>query len=211
MKRLIYLVLLVGALASSASGQVRPLDETTVTAAIAEGRKRAPLYDPLLIRAQSLMMPSVRAEMTKEMRDAEAFAATIESAPFRLLIQTPYSSVAGLAAEAARRHQDFAAPPLEAVNHGVTLDVAPGPSITTADAVENVVLRRDGQIIKPLKSHVEPATVQTAMGARRELSQGQFLFPMDPFAPTAALTIVVIGRTGNWEWTMTPRELAVLK
>jgi hypothetical protein len=95
----------------------------------------------------------------------------------------------------------------------VDIVVTPGPSFLTADAIQDVVLKRGDQIIRPLARNVAPTTVQNAMGASRTLAEGRFTFDMAAFSTSTPgpVTIVLIGQRGNFEWDMYSNELDSLR
>jgi hypothetical protein len=97
--------------------------------------------------------------------------------------------------------------------HTVDVIVNPGQSFLTADAIENVVLKRGDRIIRPLARTVTPTTVQNAMGPSKTLAEGRFTFDMAEFSSSTVgtLTIVLIGKHGNFEWEMYSNELERLK
>lgn len=94
---------------------------------------------------------------------------------------------------------------------GVSIEVSPGSSLATADAIEDVVLKRGDTIIRAIASNVEPRTIENAMGFKRELSVGSFTFDMAALQPTGSVTIVCIGRRDNYEVTLTATELSYLR
>lgn len=132
--------------------------------------------------------------------------------PFNVTILTPWARAAMTALEAKRKYEPAPQLSADALNRlGLSIEVFPGSSMTTADAIENVVIKRGENIIRPIERKVEPRTIQNALGAKRELSMGTFRFEMDALAPTADVTIVLIGSRGNYEITLTPAELSHLR
>ena len=66
-------------------------------------------------------------------------------------------------------------------------------------------------MIRPLAVQVTPVTIENGLSAKRDVAVGNFTFPFSAFAPSSAITVVMIGRTGNFEWMVTPTELARMK
>jgi hypothetical protein len=132
--------------------------------------------------------------------------------PFSVTISTPWTRAAIAALEAKRKYEPAPSLSIDALNRlGLSINVSPGSSLTTADAIENVVIKRGEIIIRPIDRSVKPHTIQNAMGAKRELSSGSFTFEMDALQPTTDLTIVLIGKRGNYEITLIPAELSYLR
>lgn len=135
----------------------------------------------------------------------------IKDAPFSVLISTPYSRAGFVAAEARRKFQPPPTIRIDELNaEGLTIEVSPG-GFTSADAIENVVLKRGDAIMRPLASNVVPVTIENAMGAKKDVSRGSFRFPINAFAPTSPVTIILVGRSRNFEIPLTVVELSKLR
>jgi hypothetical protein len=131
--------------------------------------------------------------------------------PFSVVLDTPYLRLAHLAAEARRKFQPAPSPPIETLNEG-GLIVHVGPKdFSSTDSIELVVIKRGDSLIRPLKSELTPEVMQNAMGASRATVRGRFHFPMDAFAPTGPLTLVLVGRSENFEIPLSSTELATLR
>jgi hypothetical protein len=89
--------------------------------------------------------------------------------------------------------------------------VDPASSILKLDTIENVVIKRGDAVIRPIKMDVTSTTVQTTSGAKKDTAVGLFTFDYGAFAPDGWITIVMIGKAGNFEWEMTPGELRQLQ
>jgi hypothetical protein len=89
--------------------------------------------------------------------------------------------------------------------------VTPGAQMGTLDTIEAVVIKRGGQILRPLKSSVTPVALSNRMGAKVESAEGVFTFPFGAFAPDQPIILVLIGKRATVEWTMMPRDLWALK
>lgn len=188
------------ACADSATAQgPKALDDASYAKAIAERKTgKTEANYPLLTRLRARS-------------DAETLK-QINQSPFSFFIETPYSAMVGRVAVATMKFRDTA--PLskdEANARLVSIEVSPGRDFTTADAIESVVLRRGDMVVKPAKESVTPETIQNGLGARRELASGSFSFPFEAFQPDAPLTLIFIGRRGNFEWTLSPDELGAIR
>jgi len=93
----------------------------------------------------------------------------------------------------------------------VQVVVTPSTNITEADSVEDLVIHRDGRLIRPLRSRVTPTTYQTLMGAKRVLGVGRFVFDFKTFDPSAEVTVTLIGAGENAECTLSREELGRMK
>lgn len=190
---------------------IQPLTASTLAEAVNLGqqtKQAAPLTSLLAVRALRLNDPD------RMVRDGErqALTNTLSRGPFTLELVTPFIAVHNAAAEAERRFQTFAAPTVEAANaEKVWVVVAPGPEPRTAASVDNVVLRRGDAIIRPLQSKVEPQAPVGAATASKPLNAGRFQFPIEAFAPDKPVTIVIVGATENFEWTIETAELKKLR
>jgi hypothetical protein len=131
---------------------------------------------------------------------------------FLVAIDTPYSRAAQRAWEAKRRLQPIPVMSLATLNSGqVRMRVGPGSSIRSADAIENVYIKRQSKIIKPLRLAVKPTTVRTLMGARRTLTEGEFVFPVSAFDPSEAVAVVLVGKSDTHEWIISADDLARMR
>lgn len=191
---------------------VQRLDGDSVKQAIAAGEAHEPeIYSPPMMRANAMYDKDLKKEIPYQV-DADArLMNALKSPPFMVIIETPFLTVAGVAHEAKRKFAQMPPVDLRSVNAGIIVHVSPGPMIPDADAVENVVLKKNDQLIKALVADVKPTTIRSAMGLTKELSEGRFLFPIEAFQPDAPLTIIVVGRSANWEWTITAGELGKLR
>jgi len=93
----------------------------------------------------------------------------------------------------------------------IVLHIGPSASFADADAIENVVLKRGADIVRPINRQVTPVDIRNAFSATRTVSEGDFTFPFSAFDPPTGVTIVMIGRTGNFEWALATAELARMK
>jgi hypothetical protein len=126
-------------------------------------------------------------------------------------IKSPYIVALETAAEAARRFTKVSIPYAAINAKKVTLVVEPIGSILEADAVEDVVIKRNGRVLRPLLKTVTPTTFRTAMGATRQLTVGRFTFDFSVFEPSTDIEIVMIGKAENTTCTITADELAELR
>lgn len=182
---------------------VRPLSDTSLSdvAAAAEGGKD-PVYSPMLIAMESIgagadPMPVINA---------------YKRAPFHFYIETPYTRAVATLMQAKRKFEQTPTLDVAALNKDqVVLRVTPSDTINMADAIENVVIKRGAEVIRPLAKDVHPVTLQNRMGATFQLAEGTFTFPLETFDPTVPITFVLIGAKGNFEWTMEPAHLKALR
>jgi hypothetical protein len=58
---------------------------------------------------------------------------------------------------------------------------------------------------------VRPTTIQNRLGASRASTEGRFTFPLNVFSPDVPITIILIGKSGNFEWSITRTDLSRLK
>lgn len=137
----------------------------------------------------------------------------LKDPPFFVTVSTPFTRTAAIALEARRTFQTPAFPTLDALNaERLIVTVSPGSSLITVDAIENVVVKHGDTVTKPLRAEVTPTVVQNAMGAKKESARGAFMFDFYVFDPQyGPLTLVLIGKRGNFEWEMTAQDLAQLK
>ena len=141
-----------------------------------------------------------------------AVLGVLEKAPFSLVIESPFSRAVAALREAKRKFQDSPKLDVNDLNKGaVAVVVGPGSNFTTADGIENVVIERNGQVVKPLSADVRPTTIQNRLGASRASTEGRFTFPLNVFSPDVPITIILIGKSGNFEWSITRTDLSRLK
>jgi hypothetical protein len=152
--------------------------------------------------------PFTIALKTRALQDSSVLE-RMKDAPFFVNISTPFTRVAVIAVEARRTFTAPVYPSLDTLNAGrVQVQVSPGSSMTTVDAIQNVVIKRRGQIIQPIQATVSPTVVQNSFGAKRTSAEGVFVFDFETFDPSKGpITLVMIGAGGNFEWEMTPDDL----
>jgi hypothetical protein len=228
-------VLLVGVAAGAQTQGIQPLTPATATEAIADGllgsstisnspvamRQRAVgrqlstmvEADP---RAAPVGCPHIPCAPVLTGRDLLMARAALERQlwdrpPFPFTIVTPYYIVSAIARDAARTSTTPTYPALDTLNAGrVAIHVAASDHLGD-DVIANVIIRRDGQTLKPLKASVTPERLTNGFGATWASASGVFVFDFATFAPDLPIVIVLIGRTKNYEWTMSPDELGQLK
>jgi hypothetical protein len=192
---------------------IQPLTAQTLTEAIALGQGPE-VPAEIMLPAAAFVKVHTMGQIVRN-ADLEQQLGVATEGPFRFSLRTPYVSAALQSADAKRKFEPVptaSASLLLALNaQKVVVQVTPGSKITNVDAIENVVIRRAGQIVRPLKASVTPEEVHNAMGMSKPSASGDFTFDFDTFAPTTAITLVLIGHTGNVEWPMSPAELALLR
>jgi hypothetical protein len=127
-------------------------------------------------------------------------------------LATPFSRVASAATDAAKsgRRLDRVTPGF-ANRWGVGIFVYPADNSASADAIQRLEIRRQGQTIKPATSTVGPLTISNADGSTKQLSRGFFAFKADAFAPTADTTVVFVGGAGETTCVLDRGRLAALR
>lgn len=132
--------------------------------------------------------------------------------PFIIDFESPYLRAFRLATEARRRFQPLPPLELEWLNAGGLQLIVSPRSIDVFEEIEDLVLKRGNEIIRPTSAAVLPHVMQSGDGRRRESQRGTFVFPIDTFAPDrGAITIVCVAKTNNFEWVLTPEAMAQMK
>jgi hypothetical protein len=181
-------------------GGIRPIDAEQFEQAKAETDVSHTFNNPLMLALSA-----------RGFRDRRLVTLATD-APFAFMIMTPYTRAASIAVQAKRKFAAATFPTLDALNAElVVVSVDPGSSILSVDTIENVVIKRGTDLIRPVKSSVEPTVVQNAMGLKKDTARGSFTFDFAAFAPGSAITLVLIGKGGNFEFEMTQEEVARLK
>jgi len=135
-----------------------------------------------------------------------------QSERFSVRLITPFSRVATAALEARVNNQPLGRMGPGAVNGwGIALAVSPAAGSPAADGIVRVELRRDDTIvIQPKWTIVGPITTVISTGVTRQLSRGFFVFPVDAFAPTSDVQVVLIGQSGETTCTLDRQQLSHL-
>lgn len=193
------------------AGGIQPLSDETLQSAIQLGKRTKasfPLVSLFVVRQMRLNDPDRILRPTER----DELKTLLERGPFTIQIVTPFARVCSAVGEAERKFEAFTPPTIDVANaEKVWVVVGPGPMITTADAVENLIVRRDGETIRPLQRLVEPRPMTTAMNVTRTFTEGRFQFDFKAFAPTAPITLVIVGSQNNLEWTLEVEELKRLR
>jgi hypothetical protein len=186
----------------------------------APGRGAQPLTATTLAAAQAVQTldavnsssPFTIAMMARGVSDPKV-TEKVKDAPFFVNISTPFTRAAWIALEARRTFQNPVFPSLDALNaNRLVVSVSPGSSLLTVDTIENVVVKHGDTLTKPLRAEVHPTVVQNAVGVKKESAEGEFVFDFSVFDPQyGPLTLVLIGKHGNFEWEMTADDLSKLK
>ena len=204
MKRLFgsVLILLASVVTAGAQG-IRPLDAAAFEEAKKGGRSEltnAPMVLSLKVR------PGPQRADYGELIDRGS------KAPFFFSVISPFTTVMIMVEESKRKFIEPMFPTLEELNAAkVQVSVSPGSSMLTVDTIENVVIKRGDLVIRPLKAEVTPMVVQNNAGAKKDSAHGLFTFDYSAFEPGASITFVLIGKQGNFEWTLEPNEVTELK
>jgi hypothetical protein len=127
-------------------------------------------------------------------------------------LATPFSRVASSIFEMSKKRERLRAMSPGAANGwGVGIYISPSENLDHADSIQNVVIRREGHTIQPLTTTIAPVHYTTRTGVKKQLWKGFFAFPMDSFAPTADITVVLIGGTGEVTCTLDSLKLSTLR
>jgi len=211
-RRTFLIVLCLVACASAAGAQgIAPLTPETLHQAVSLSLplESARMFDSPLARRQ-LTLDSASYHVGRTER-AE-FVASVRALPFQFTIVTPFVNAAMTAADARRHLTDMPALDVDALNlQAVHLRVEPADNLMLADTIEDVAVKRGTRILHPTAKVVRPVKVSNLLGASRELSEGDFTFEFETFAPTESITLVFIGQRGNVEWTVLKEDLAQMR
>lgn len=210
MKRLVCGIATIATIVTlAAQGGIAPLTADGLTEAIAYGQAHP---DDAVAMASPVRLRMKGLDVRHHLVEAQAVLQRISEAPFEFFIASPFATAAMAAATASRKFEARPHLTVEALNaRKVVIHVGPGSTFSTADAIENVVIKRDGAIIQPSQKAITLAPVQNALGASKPSANGDFTFEFEAFTPTTSITLVFIGAAGNYEWTVTPDELARLR
>lgn len=187
---------------------VSQVSTSRLAEAIAAGeRGEIPVEDVMLRRIADDALPGDTAAAT---------IAAYQSAPFVVMVTTPYTRAQSAAFIA--KHQDQPRPRLTIaqMNAGlVTVVVAPSPNAATADAVEDAMLVRgdgDVEVTRPVRFSVQPVPLEDEIGGTRPGAIGRFVFPFAAFDPDLPPpTLVIVGARGAYRWAMTQDDIDRLK
>ena len=193
--------LFVIGLAAPASTQgIRPLDSAGHAKAVEAGQTR---------RAEDIagdQMPIV----ISALKDGKESYLT--SAPFNIVIETPYGRVATAVARNRRTGGRAEPPTMAAANAaGVVLKIGPGSAFQNVQKIQSVFVKRGADVVRPTKSSIIPTVVRSNGGSSKDASEGEFSFAFNAFDGSTPVTIVVVGEAGNFEWTMTPGDLQAIR
>src|SRR5262245_53640958 len=129
---------------------------------------------------------------------------------FSSYIATPFSRVASAVLEATKAGLPIRPmSPGEANGWGVGIYVFPGNNQRLADSIQKVTIKRGDTVIEPSTATIAPA-VYRGKGAP-PLSKGFFSFPMDTFAPTSSITVVLTGTFETMYCSLDRAQLETLR
>ena len=127
-------------------------------------------------------------------------------------IATPFSRVASAVADAVKTGRRPNPVTAGAANRwGIGVFVFPAENSAKADAIQRLEIQREGSVIQPLTSTVGPITTKAPDGSTKQLSRGFFTFPASTFSPSADITIVFIGASGETRCTLDRSHLNTLR
>jgi hypothetical protein len=191
--------LVLAILQVSIVGGIRPLDELRLAEAMAEQSMKTLHTSVASLRLESLSISG---------RQDESLLTALETAPYRVYIETPYTRAARAAIDARRRF--IAAPKLDYValnSQKIIITVTPIDG-DPAKEVDSFVLRQsDGTVVRPL---IQSGLVDRSVSADG-IAYGRFFFEIEALNSERPLDFVVIGKAANFEIRLTPAELARLK
>jgi len=127
---------------------------------------------------------------------------------YQFTISSPYLRVMLDRSEAKRKLSE---PKLTqaAANEGmVGVVVTP---YKTFSMIEDMAIKRNEQIIKPLKKSITPKTLQNGFGAKFQSSEAVFVFPVEAFETSQSVELVVIAAETTAKTTMQPAQLSKLR
>lgn len=225
MRALFVLTVASLALANPAFGQgIKPLTEESYKQALApNGAVGCESGDPLDLVVK-MWDKKAAADHYKELTGPGRYVPSEDAAmsawvklvqdqfPYSIVIHSPYCQLAMQADTAARSYKPFSSPTFDASTvQTILISVSAGSSFAAAADIKHMVVLRDGAPIQPLKAELHPVKIQNRAGASREVVAGDFTFPIEAFALGGKVTLVWIGPSHNWEFTLTPAELGKLK
>ena len=127
-------------------------------------------------------------------------------------IATPFSRVASSVFEFLQRHERVRPmSPGVANGWGVGIYVSPAGDFDRADSIHRVVIRRGTETIQPITTTIAPVVLTSRGNLKKQVSKGFFAFPMNAFAPSADISIVLTGSLGESVCTLDRRTLAALR
>jgi hypothetical protein len=135
-----------------------------------------------------------------------------ENRRYSAWIATPFSRIAFSVFDALKKQERPR--PLErgdANMWGVGIYVFPSENYNSADAIQRLEIRREGNTIKPTTTTLAPVYVMNPSGVTKELSKGFFAFPAEVFAPTSEITVVFIGSAEQVTCSLDLHNLSALR
>jgi hypothetical protein len=127
-------------------------------------------------------------------------------------IATPFSRVASGVFDALKAgHRPNPMTPGAATRWGVGVFVFPAENSANAEAIQRLEIRRDGRVIRPTTSTVGPIAAKGPEGSTKQLARGFFAFSADAFAPSADVTVVFIGPSGETACILDRTRLKTLR
>jgi hypothetical protein len=201
----------IAALQAQQSG-IRPLDAETLSQALAAGEGGVDgAYVPYDIRAAAYGRSQAPGAVPPP-DAAELFGALKNRPPFYFSIRSPYSTAAALAKEAMENYDPRPEVTADELNEmQVIVFVGPADDRAKTDSIVSVSIKRGSDVIQPIYTELVTVHVPITETETRSVEQGDFAFPFALFEPTSDITLVMVGKTGTFEWTITRAELARMK
>ncbi len=138
--------------------------------------------------------------------------ANIMKERFYFIIKSPYQTAKSLSRTARLKFEPRPTVSVADLNsRQVVIHVYPSDNFAKADAIQNVVIKRGSEVLRPIKAVVTPTEIKNLTGATRIVAEGDFTFPFGAFDPSTAITIALIGKDGTHEWPLTRIDLARMK
>ena len=94
---------------------------------------------------------------------------------------------------------------------GRRIYVSPAGDFDRADSIHRVVIRRGTETIQPITTTIAPVVLTSRGNLKKQVSKGFFAFPINAFAPSADISIVLTGSLGESVCTLDRHTLAALR
>jgi hypothetical protein len=191
---------------------IKPLDAERLAQALAAGEIGADgAYVPYDMRAADYGRAQAPGTVPRA-DSATLFEALKRRPPFYFSIRSPYSTAAALAKEAMENYDPRPEVTADELNSmEVVVFVGPADDFTKTDSIASVTIKRGDEVIQPLYTELVTVHVPISPEQTRPVEQGDFAFPFSVFEPTSDITLVMVGKTGTFEWTITREELSRMK
>jgi hypothetical protein len=199
--RIIVSIAAAAALVAAVHAQEAPplkLTPETLAQAIADGESQQPRGLPVVAARIERWLSGTVAPQTLGKMTAE-----YALMPYDVYLLTPFVRAASTAADAKRRSIAMPAMTPDGVNaDGVVVSIVPGPG-ANARSIASVTLKRGEQVIRPVKSDVQPAAADGR-------ASGAFYFHIEDFL-TLPVTLDCVGGAAPFSITLDANDLAAAR